>query len=355
MPAQKASVCPLDCPDTCSLSVTVEDNRVTAVHGSKANPLTRGAICAKVANYYPDFVHGANRLRYPMKRVGAKGEGKFERISWDEALGIIRDRVGEVISRHGRQAVLPLNYAGPHGMLAGDSMSLRFFHKLGASQLYRRSMCGAVRSEAWAGTYGLVPGIGPEAAENAKLTIVWGNNATVSNLHLVRKIRMSLRKGGRLVVIDTLRTKIAEQADLHIAPRPSTDVLLAFALAVELKRIGAHDRDFIDQHLLGYDAFMARANDWPLPKAATEPLVIAPGNGLERGRNGGSSIRAAIALPALLGRLNATSGVVLGASNSFPKTMTKLQRPDLLPTGTRTLNILDVGRHLVDEDIEPPL
>jgi anaerobic selenocysteine-containing dehydrogenase len=231
-----------------------------------------------------------------------------------------------------------------------------------------------VRSEAWAGTYGLVPGIGPEAAENAKLTIVWGNNATVSNLHLVRNIRMGLRKGGRLVVIDTLRTKIAEQADLHIAPRPSTDVLLAFALAVELKRIGAHDRDFIDQHVLGYDAFMARADDWPLQKVATEcgikaedirtlarwmaeadPLVIAPGNGLERGRNGGSGIRAAIALPALLGRLNATSGVVLGASSSFPKTMAKLQRPDLLPAGTRTLNIMDVGRHLVDQDIAPPL
>jgi anaerobic selenocysteine-containing dehydrogenase len=203
---------------------------------------------------------------------------------------------------------------------------------------------------------------------------VWGNNATVANLHLVRKIRTSLRKGGTLVVIDTLRTKIAEQADLHIAPRPSTDVLLAFALAVELKRMGAHDSTFIDQHVLGYAAFMARAEEWPPEKAAAEcginaedirllarwmanadPLVIAPGNGLERGRNGGSGIRAAIALPALVGRLNATSGIVLGASNSFPKTMTKLQRPDLVPTGTRTLNIMDIGRHLVEEDIAPPL
>jgi anaerobic selenocysteine-containing dehydrogenase len=371
---EQPAVCTLDCPDTCSLTVTVDGGRITKVRGSHALPLTSGVICNKVAHHSADFVHGPGRLTTPLRRMGPRGENRFKRISWEEAIDVIYTRVSNVVDTYGPEAVMPLNYAGPHGMLAGDSMSLRFFHKLGASQLYRRSMCGAVRSEAWAGTYGLVPGIGPEAAENAKLPIVWGNNATVSNLHLVRNIRMSLRNGGRLVVIDTLRTKIAEQADLHIAPRPSTDVLLAFALAVELQRIGAHNRDFIDQHVLGYDAFMARANDWPLQKAATEcgikaedirtlarwmadadPLVIAPGNGLERGRNGGSGIRAAIALPALLGRLNATSGVVLGAGNSFPKTMTKLQRPDLLPTGTRTLNIMEIGRHLVDEDIAPPL
>jgi anaerobic selenocysteine-containing dehydrogenase len=371
---EQPAVCTLDCPDTCSLTVTVESGRITKVRGSEALPLTAGVICNKVAHHSADFVHGPGRLTTPLKRVGPRGACRFERISWQQALDTIHARVSEVIDTHGPEAVMPLNYAGPHGMLAGDSMSLRFFHKLGASQLYRRSMCGAVRSEAWAGTYGLVPGIGPEAAENAKLTIVWGNNATVANLHLVRKIRMSLRKGGKLVVIDTLRTKIAEQADLHIAPRPSTDVLLAFALAVELKRIGAHNRAFIDQHVLGYEAFMARAEEWPLERAAAEcgikaddihtlarwmadadPLVIAPGNGLERGRNGGSGIRAAIALPALMGRLNATSGIVLGAGNSFPKTMAKLQRPDLVPAGTRTLNIMDIGRHLAEDDIAPPL
>jgi anaerobic selenocysteine-containing dehydrogenase len=371
---EQPAVCTLDCPDTCSLTVTVESGRITKVRGSEALPLTAGVICNKVAHHSADFVHGSGRLTTPLKRVGPRGASRFERISWEQALDIIYARVSEVIDTHGPEAVMPLNYAGPHGMLAGDSMSLRFFHKLGASQLYRRSMCGAVRSEAWAGTYGLVPGIGPEVAENAKLTIVWGNNATVANLHLVRKIRMSLRKGGKLVVIDTLRTKIAEQADLHIAPRPSTDVLLAFALAVELNRIGAHSRAFIDQHVLGYEAFMARAEEWPLEMVAAEcgiktediralarwmadadPLVIAPGNGLERGRNGGSGIRAAIALPALMGRLNATSGIVLGASNSFPKTMAKLQRPDLVPAGTRTLNIMDIGRHLTEDDIAPPL
>ncbi len=371
---EQPAICTLDCPDTCSLTVTVDGGRITKVRGSDALPLTDGVICNKVAHHSADFVHGPGRLTTPLKRVGPRGASRFERISWEQALDIVHARVSEVIATHGPEAVMPLNYAGPHGMLAGDSMSLRFFHKLGASQLYRRSMCGAVRSEAWAGTYGLVPGIGPEATEKAKLTIVWGNNATVANLHLVRNIRKSLRNGGKLVVIDTLRSKIAEQADLHIAPRPSTDVLLAFALATELKCIGAHDGSFIDQHVLGYEAFMARAEEWPLDKVAAEcgvktddirtlarwmadadPLVIAPGNGLERGRNGGSGIRAAIALPALMGRLNASSGIVLGAGNAFPKTMAKLQRPDLLPAGTRTLNIMEIGRHLADEDIAPPL
>ena len=193
---ERASVCTFDCPDTCSLSVGVEDGRVVKVRGSHAAPYTAGVICDKVARYTTDFVHGAQRLLHPLRRVGPKGSGQFERVSWDQALTQIHDRVNEVIGRWGPQAVMPLNYAGPHGLLAGDSMSLRFFHKLGATQLYRRALCGGVRSEAWAGTYGLVPGCPPEFAEHAKLNIVWGCNATVANLHLVRCIRRAKRAGG---------------------------------------------------------------------------------------------------------------------------------------------------------------
>jgi anaerobic selenocysteine-containing dehydrogenase len=371
---ERASVCTFDCPDTCSLSVSIEDGRVTKVRGSKGLPYTDGVICNKVARGTVEMVHGARRLLYPLERVGPRGSGSFKRVSWDEALDRIHERVSSVINRWGPQAVMPLNYAGPHGMLSGDSMSLRFFHKLGASQLYRRSLCGAVRNEAWIGTYGAVPGIGPEAAEEAGLNIVWGNNATVANLHLVSKIREAKRKGGKLVVIDPLRTKIAEQADLHLAPYPSTDVVLGFAVAVELERLGAHNHGFIQDHVSGYEDFMGAAREWPVEKAAvvcgvpasdirlfarwmaeSDPIVLAPGNGLERGRNGGSGIRAAIALPALLGKLGKSSGIVLGAGNAFPKTGSKLTRPDLLPAGTRTLNILNVGRHLQQDDIDPPL
>ena len=371
---ERASVCTFDCPDTCSLTVTVEDERITKVRGSRAAPITAGVICTKVAQDMAAFVHGEQRILHPLRRTGPKGSGRFERIIWQQALDEIHARVTEVIERYGPQAVAPLNYAGPHGFLAGDSMSLRFLHKLGASQLYRRSLCGGVRSEAWAGTYGAVPGCPPDFAENAQLNLVWGNNATVSNVHLVRYARRAKRKGGRLVVIDPLRTKIAEQADMHVALLPGTDPVFAFALAAEFERTDALDRAFIAQHVLGFDEFMAEARSWTLDRAAqtcgipqdqittlarwmaeADPLVLAPGNGLERGRNGGSAIRASIALPALLGKLGRGSGIVLGAGNSFPKTPAKLQRPDLVPPGTRTLNLIDMGRHLADDDIDPPL
>ncbi len=368
------SVCTLDCPDTCSLTVSVQNEKIVRVRGSRSLPYTEGVICNKVAHQTAEWVHGAHRLLHPMRRSGPRGSGQFTPITWPQALDLIHERVAAVVSRWGPQAVAPLNYAGPHGMLSGDSMSLRFFHKLGATQLYRGAMCGAVRREAWVGTYGAVAGIHPEAAASAALNILWGNNATVTNLHLVRQLSHARKNGARLVVVDPLRTKIAGQADLHLAPLPGTDVLLGFALATELELLGAHDRDFIARQVLGYDAYMALARQWPVERAAqacalpaqdiqtlarwmaeANPLVLAPGNGLERGRNGGSGIRAAIALPALLGKLDARSGIVLGAGNTFPKTGTRLTRPDLLPAGTRTLNILDIGKHLERDDIEPPL
>jgi anaerobic selenocysteine-containing dehydrogenase len=371
---ERAGVCTFDCPDTCSLTVGVDDGHIVKVRGSKAVPYTAGVICNKVARYTEDFVHGPQRLLHPLRRTGPRGSDQFERISWDDALDEIFERVSAVISRWGPQAVMPLNYAGPHGFLAGDSMSLRFFHRLGATQLYRRALCGGVRSEAWAGTYGGVPGCPPEFAEHAQLNVVWGNNATATNLHLVRSVRRAKRTGGKLVVVDPLRTKIAEQADLHLQLLPGTDVLLAWSVAAELERLGALDEVFIAANVLGFDEFMARAREWPVARAAAacglkdseirtfarwlaeaQPLVLAPGNGLERGRNGGSGIRAAIALPALLGKLGKGNGIVLAAGNAFPKTPAKLYRPDMLPAATRTLNINEIGRHLAEDDIDPPL
>src|SRR6267378_1748140 len=375
MSVQKASVCPLDCPDTCSLAVTVSGDRVLAVRGSKVNPITHGAICAKVANSYPEFVHGPNRLRYPLKRIGPKGEGNFERTSWEQALDTIRDRVGTVIERYGPQAVLPLNYAGPHGMLAGDSMSLRFFHGLGASLLSRNPLCGGIRSAAYAGTFGATPGTPLQQVSLAKLIIVWGNNATVCNLHLMRQINAAKRKGARLVVVDPRRVKVAEQAHLHLPVRPGTDVVLAWAIAVELERLGGLDRAFIDEHVLGFDAFMEAARGYPPERAAeisgvglndirtlarwykeASPAVIAWGNGLERNQNGGSGLRAIAALPALAGKFGvAGGGLVGGAGHSFPKSIDKLTRPDFVPPQTRTFNIIDVGELLLDETLNPPL
>jgi len=355
--------------------VTVAGDQVVAVRGSKVNPITHGAVCAKVANYYPDFVHGPNRVRHPLKRVGPKGTNKFARISWEEALDTIYSRVSEIIGRYGPQAVLPLNYAGPHGMLAGDSMSLRFFHKIGASLLSRSPLCGGIRSAAYAGTFGATPGTPLQQVSLAKLIVVWGNNATSCNLHLMRQINAAKRNGARLVVIDPRRVKVAEQAHLHLPVRPGTDVVLAWAIAVELERLGGLDRAFIEQHVLGFNAYMEAARDYP-PERATEicgvqlddirtlarwyfeasPAVIAWGNGLERNQNGGAGLRAIAALPALAGKFGVVGGgLVGGAGHAFPKTLDLLTRADFVSPETRTINIIDVGKLLLEENLDPPL
>src|SRR5712692_8168265 len=327
MITERHSVCPLDCPDTCSLTVTVDDDRIVAIKGSHANPYTAGVLCAKVPAAYPSFVHGERRIRTPLRRRGERGAGRFERISWEEALETIYERFTAIIAAHGPQAILPLNYAGPHGFLSGGSMDLRFFYRLGASLLDRRPLCGGIRTEAWVGTFGTVPGMRPE------------------------------------------------QADLHIALRPGTDVVLAWAVAAELERRGALDRAFIARHVDGFEEYMALARRYSLARAAEicgvpedqvrtladwygtiSPAAISVGNGLERNQNGGSGIRAVFALPALAGKFGVPGGgLVNGAGFAFPKTPRRLQRPDLVPPGTRTLNIVDVGAHLLDERLSPPI
>jgi anaerobic selenocysteine-containing dehydrogenase len=375
MKTEHASVCPLDCPDTCSLTVTVEDARIVNIRGSRANPYTDGVLCAKVPKAYPEFVHGERRLTTPLKRVGRRGEGRFARITWDEALDIVYDRVSAVVAEHGPQAVLPLNYGGPHGLLAAGSMDLRFFHRLGASLLDRKPLCGGIRTEAWVGTFGTVPGIRPEQVEHSRLIVAWGNNVTWSNLHLTPILNRARRAGARVVVVDPRRTKIAEQADLHLALRPGTDVVLAWAVAAELERRGALDPAFVARWVSGFEDYMALARPWTIARAADtcglaaadvarfaewyatiSPAAISVGNGLERNQNGGSGIRAVFALPALAGKFGVPGGgLVNGASYAFPKTPARLQRPDLVPPGTRTLNIVDVGRHLTDPTLKPPL
>ena len=375
MATEKPSVCPLDCPDTCSLTVTVADEQIVEVRGSRANPITHGAICAKVARFYPEFVHGPNRLRHPQKRVGEKGDGRYARITWDEALDTIHARVAGVIERYGPQAVMPLNYAGPQGMLAADSMSLRFFHKLGATQLYRSALCGGIRTEAYTGMFGDCPGTPLQQASLAKLIIVWGNNATACNLHLMRQINAAKRNGAKLVVIDPRRIKVANQAHMFLAVRPGTDVVLAFALATELERQNGLDRDFIAKHVLGADAYLAVARAYPAERAAqicgvdaedirqlarwyhdASPAVIAWGNGLERNQNGGSGIRAIAALPALAGKFGLPGGgLVAAAGKAFPTTDDTLTGSGFVAPGTRTINILDVANALLDRTLDPPI
>jgi len=368
------SVCPLDCPDTCSLNATVQEGRLIDVKGSDANPYTAGVICNKVTRYYPEFVHGAGRLTRPLKRTGPRGSGAFEAISWPEALDLIHEGFSKAISEHGPQSVLPLNYAGPHGELAGGSMDRRFFHKLGATLLNRGPLCGAVRGTAYTSLFGNSPGMPPEQAAHADLIVVWGNNVTVSNLHLARVLKEARSKGAKVVIVDPKQTKIAEQCDLFIQILPGTDVILALALAAEFERRGVLDLKFIEEWTHGFDAYMAEARKYTdsdveekcgiAPAqfheladlyAASKNVAASFGNGIERGFSGGSGLRAGMALQALTGnhgRLGA--GVIAKPGLAAPKTTGKLQRPDLIPPGTRTLNIVDVAEKLLDEDLDPP-
>jgi len=375
MTLELPSVCTLDCPDTCSLDVTVEDNKIIKVRGSKANPLTDGVICNKVSRYYPEFVHAGGRLSTPLKRVGAKGGAEFTPISWDAAIDEIYENFSKIIETHGPEAIVPLNYAGPHGMLAGGSMDLRFFHRLGASLLLRRPMCGGIKGEAYKGTFGSVPSMQPEQIVHAKLIVVWGNNVTFSNLHLAPLIKRAKAAGAKLIVVDPKRIKIAEQADMYLAVKPGTDIILAWAIASELQRIGAFDQDFIDTHVQGASEFMEEAQKYSIEEASeicgvsvedirafatlyknSDPAAISVGNGIERNQNGGNSIRSIFALPALTNKFGVQGGGLVGGSSAlFPKTSDKLTRPDLVPEGTRSLNILDIGRHLDEDDLDTPI
>jgi anaerobic selenocysteine-containing dehydrogenase len=356
------------------MTATVDNGRLVSVRGSRVNPLTRGAVCAKVT-HYPELVHGPDRLLTPLQRVGDKGEGRFARISWEQALDLIHARFTAICQQFGPQAILPLNYSGPHGMLAGGSMDLRFFHKLGATRLSRRPLCGGVKSEAFVGTYGAVPLMRPEHVAHARLIIAWGNNVTVSQLHLMPIINAARQQGAKLVVVDPRRTQIARKADMHVALNPGTDVVLAWALAAELERIGGLDHNFIARHVLGAEAFLEQARRLTIAEAATicgvpadqirqlaaiyktiSPAVLCPGNGPERNRNGGSGLRAVFALPALAGKFGVLGGGLLqGASSAFPKTPARLQGEEFIPPNTRTLNIVTIGRDLCDATLEPPI
>ena len=371
----KPSVCPLDCPDTCSLQITVNDGIISKVRGSRVNPYTAGAICDKVAKYYPEFVHGALRLRSPLRRTGAAGSNEFEAISWDEALSLIAERTQQAIDEFGPQSVLPFNYAGPHGQLAGGSMDRRFFHRLGASLLDRGPLCGGVRGAAYTSLFGNAPGMPPEQAVEADVIAVWGNNVTVSNLHLARVIKQAREHGARLIVVDPKRTRIAEQAHLYLQIEPGTDVVLALAVAAEIERREQINQEFIDSWVAGFEPFMTEARRYNLQQAAeickvplasiielvdwycaADKLALSIGNGIERGKSGGSGLRAIMSISALLGQFGRRgAGVIAKPGFAFPTTAQALQRSDLIPEGTRTLNIVDVGRHLLKDDIDPPI
>jgi anaerobic selenocysteine-containing dehydrogenase len=368
------AVCPHDCPDTCAMLVTVEEGRATRIAGDPDHPVTRGFLCTKV-NRYLERTYHPDRLRHPQIRIGQKGEGRFRPASWDEALTLVASRLQSIIdSREGPQAILPYSYAGTMGQIQGNSMDRRFFHRIGAS-LLERTICASAGGAALNLTYGARMGTDTETVAQAKLVILWGTNTLTANPHLWPFIRKAKENGARTICIDPLRTRTAAACDEHIAIRPGTDAALALSMMHVLFRDGLCDRDYLDAMTVGWQKLRDRvlagyapvhaASICRVPEATIEALARAYGTtrpafirlnyGLQRHGGGGSAVRAIALLPAITGSWNdAGGGCQLSTSGTFHINTAALERPDLIPPGTRTINMSRLGEALIDAG-DPPV
>src|SRR3954469_20838227 len=255
------AVCPHDCPDTCAMLVEVDDSgRAVRVKGDSANPYTHGGLCVKVA-HYEKRTYNPDRLLYPMKRAGQKGEGRFARISWDEALETVASRLKSA-AEEDPESILPYSYAGTMGLLQGSSMDRRFFHRLGAS-LLDRTICSSAGMYGMRYPVGASVGTNPETVDQARYILIWGSNVITSNIHLWRYILKARSRGARIITIDPLRTKTGEQSDEHIAVMPGTDGALALGMMHIIIRDGLQDQDYIDRYTVGFDRLTSRLAEFP--------------------------------------------------------------------------------------------
>jgi len=355
------AACPHDCPDTCGMLVTVEDGVATRIQGDPSMPFTQGTLCTKVA-YYLERTYAPDRLRYPLRRVGPKGSGRFERISWDAALDEIARRL-KALAAEDPQTILPLSYAGTMGMAQWSSMDRRFFHRLGASIL-ERTLCSSAGKAGIKATLGGSVGMDPERFDEAKLILLWGANPVVSNLHLWTRVQEAKRRGAKVVAIDPYRSLTAEKCTQHVAPLPGTDGALALALMHVLIAEDLLDRDYIARHTLGFEQLAERVRQTTPQWAAgvcglgveeivqlardygtTKPAAIRLNYGMQRHAGGGIAARTIACLPALTGAWREPAGgIVLTTAGFFGFDHAALERPDLLGgRKPRVINHAQIG------------
>jgi anaerobic selenocysteine-containing dehydrogenase len=361
------AACPHDCPDTCAMLVSVQDGVALRVRGNPDHPPTHGALCTKVSRYTERTYH-AQRVLYPLKRVGPKGSAQFARVSWDEALSAISARLTEIAAR-APEAIVPYSYAGTMGLLQGESMDRRFFHKLGASRLLR-TICASAGATALAGTYGASVGMHLEHFADSKLIVIWGSNSVTSNLHFWSVAQRAKHAGAKLICIDPRKTETAEKCDQHIALLPGTDGALALSLMHELIVNDWLDQAYIDAYTTGWPALRERALAWPPERAAAicgitaqeisalardyatlAPAAIRLNYGMQRVRGAGNAVRLIAILPCLIGAWRKPAGgLLLSSSGWFPKATSALQRPDLLDgRSPRSVNMSTLGDDLLRE------
>jgi anaerobic selenocysteine-containing dehydrogenase len=366
--------CPLDCPDTCSWIVTVENGAATALRGDRRHPYTRGALCAKV-NDFLDYTRAPDRLLHPMRRVGAKGEGGFVRVSWDEALDEIATRWKAVIARHGAQAIWPYQGTGSMGILQGvASCGQRLWNALGTSR-HAMTICTIAGGYGTGYTLGHNQvGMDPETFARSRLILLWGTNTLTTNHHLWKYIAAARREGAHVVAIDPIRTRTAERVDEHVAPVPGTDAALALGLLHVVVSLGKEDRDFIESHTTGWEAFRRRILEYPpervagitgVPRerivalgerlATTRPTGVRLTMGMQRHAGGGMAVRTITCIPGVTGDWRYPGGGAVYDTRGFFRANWKaLLRDDMRPAGTRTLSMTRLGEGLLEVK-DPPV
>jgi anaerobic selenocysteine-containing dehydrogenase len=377
MPEVRHSVCALDCPDCCSLLINVEDGKGSQLRGDPSHPVTRGFLCGKVARYL-EREYSPDRLLYPQKRVGAKGEGKFERISWDEALNTIAGRLKEIAVEYGSEAILPYSYAGTMGYLNGSGMDRRFFHRLGASRL-DRTICSSAGGAGLTKTLGFRYGTEPEQFRHSKLIIAWGANVLATNVHLWPFIVEARRNGARFYTIDPVRTRTGHLSDKHFFIHPGSDLALALGLMHVIVNEKLYDADYVSEYTDGFESLTRRVRDYPPQRvealtgihrdeivtlareyATTRPAAIRLNYGVQRSDRGGTAVRAIAALPALIGSWREVGGgLQLSTSQAFHLNKAGLEMPELqlrseLGREARLVNMSELGKALTALD-DPPV
>ena len=364
------TACPLDCPDSCTLDVTVEQGRIKKIDGGDDNPVTRNFICAKVRRF-DERVYGEDRVLYPAVRKDGKGQGTFTRVTWDEALDLVATRMAEIKAQHGGEAILPFYYGGSNGLLTQSTNDAELWRKFGTSRL-ATTVCAAPTGAANLALYGKMPGVVYQDYPHAKLIILWGVNPSASGIHLIPYVKEAQAAGATLVVIDPRATSLAKKADIHLAVKPGSDLAVALALHRFIFEGGHADNAFLERHTHGADRLRAAAEPWTIERAAAEaeidpaqlrrlaelyvatsPALVRCGWGLERNRNGGNAAAAVLALPAVGGKFGVRGGG-FSMSNSLAFGLKAAQWIDTPEPATRIVNMNKLGRALTTYT-DPPI
>jgi len=367
--------CGHDCPDTCGWIVEVKHGHAESMAGDPSHPFTRGTLCAKVTHYLERVYH-PDRVLHPLRRVGAKGEARFERVSWDDALADIAARWQAITAESGAEAILPHSSAGVQGLIQMHSLDRRLLGSMGCSAL-ERNICGAVASAGLTSTIGVGSGIDPEEIVHSRFIVLWGTNTIVTNLHYWPFVREAQRRGAKVVVVDPIRTRTAEAADWHLQIRPGADASLALAVMHVLVRDGLVDLEYVSRHAVGYDALADRIHAYAPARVAdtvglsiddierfaheyatTQPSLLRPLIGLEHHRNGAMQFRALACLAVLSGSFKHRGGGLARSTHALhfaTLAMDRVLMPEVYQPGARVLNMRDIGQDLCNRDLRPPV